>query len=84
MSEYIVIRMTISQAEALENAADLERDRQEADGNKREARRYRLASERVTAALRAHVKKKPYTDNHWPDCGIFRGGEHDCEGDFDK
>ncbi len=56
MSKYITIRMTISDAECLENAADLERDRLEADGNKRVAARYRRASERVTEALQAYVR----------------------------
>ncbi len=59
MSHYITIRVTLSQAEALENAADIISDGYEADGRKGEARRYRLASERVTAALQNWARSNP-------------------------
>lgn len=44
MSRYVLIRLTVAQAQAASNACDLIRDQLEADGNKHEAALYQRAS----------------------------------------
>lgn len=47
MSRYVLVRLTVAQAQAASNACDLIRDEYDAAGNKREAALY----ERACAAL---------------------------------
>lgn len=44
VSRYVMIRLTVAQAQAASNACDLIRDQLEADGNKRDAALYERAS----------------------------------------
>lgn len=59
-THYVTITMTLSDAEACENATDLIRNEHEADGRKREALRYERASRRITEALQAFARANPH------------------------
>lgn len=51
MTRYVVVRLTLAQAQAACNAADLVRDQHEADGDKREAAIYARASDAIDRAI---------------------------------
>ncbi len=53
MSRYVLVRLTVAQAQAASNACDLIRDQFEADSNKREAALYQRASEALSQTTRA-------------------------------
>ena len=52
MSYYVMVRLTVAQAQAASNACDLIRDQYEADGNKREAALYERASKALSQIRR--------------------------------
>lgn len=51
MTRYITVRLTLAQAQAACNAADVVRDQLEADGDKREASLYARASDTIGNAI---------------------------------
>lgn len=57
MTRYVMIRLTIAQAQAASNACDLIRDSLEADGQKREAALYGRASEALERGVPREQRK---------------------------
>lgn len=59
MSRYVTIRLTLAQAQAACNAADLIRDQYEAGNDMREAAMYARTSDAIEAAIKQQTAPRP-------------------------